>query len=42
MGYMRDQLTKRGFRATRGPDGRKLYKKDHIEEILQMIAAGTW
>ena len=42
MGYMRDQLTKRGFRETRKPDGTKIYKKDYLEEVLRMIAEGTW
>ena len=39
---MRDQLTKRGFRATHKTDGKKLLRKDYIEEVLQMLSAGTW
>ena len=36
IGYMRDQLTKRGFRDTRMPDGSKIYKADYLREILRL------
>ena len=41
-GYMRDQLTKRGFRGTRMPDGSKIYKAYYLREVLKRITAGTW
>ena len=42
IGYLRDQLTKRGFRETRKPDGNKILKGDYLGEILRRIDAGTW
>ena len=42
IGYMRDQLTKRGFRDTRMPDGKKILKPDYLREILRRIDAGIW
>ena len=42
IGYMRDQLTKRGFRETRKPDGNKILRADYLGEILRRIDAGTW
>ena len=42
IGYLRDQLTKRGFRETRKPDGNKILRADYLREILRRIDAGTW
>jgi colicin import membrane protein len=42
IGYMRDQLTKRGFRETRKPDGNKILRADYLREILRRIDAGIW
>ena len=39
---MRDQLTKRGFRTSHKPNGKKLLETDYLEEILKMLSAGTW
>uniref|UniRef100_UPI00404B1636 hypothetical protein n=1 Tax=Flavobacterium sp. TaxID=239 RepID=UPI00404B1636 len=42
LGYLKDQLNKRGFRTTHKPNGKKLLKPDYLEEVLRMIAAGRW
>ena len=42
LGYMRDQLTKRGFRTTHKPNGKALRRPDYLEEVLRLIAAGRW
>ena len=42
LGYLRDQLTKRGFRTTHKPNGKPLRRPDYLEEVLRMIAAGRW
>ena len=42
IGFMRDQLTKRGFRETRMPDNKPIRRPDYLREILRRIDAGTW
>ena len=42
LGYLKDQLDKRGFRTTHRPNGKKLLKPDYLEEVLRLIAAGRW
>ena len=42
LGYLRDQLTKRGFRTTHKPNNKPLRRPDYLEEVLRMIAAGRW
>ena len=42
LGYLKDQLDKRGFRTTHKPNGKPLRRPDYLEEVLRLIAAGRW